>query len=176
MLHPRPSSNSRFARSPTPAPSHQTREPDAMKRRVVLVSCLLAGALAACDPPKEARQEAPPRPVLVAAVHYQPRERAQALPGVVKARTESELAFRVGGRLEVRLVDAGAFVKKGEPLAYLDKSDFQLQLEQSEAELSAAQASLAQAEAEEKRVTSLTRQGWSASADFDRAKMLADQS
>ena len=83
-----------------------------MKRRVVLVSCLLAGALAACDAPKQARQEAPPRPVLVAAVHYQPRERAQALPGVVKARTESELAFRVGGRLEVRLVDSGAFVRK----------------------------------------------------------------
>ena len=109
-----------------------------MKRRVVLVSCLLAGALAACDPPKQARQEAPPRPVLVAAVHYEPRERAQALPGVVKARTESELAFRVGGRLEVRLVDAGAFVRKGETLAFLDRSDFQLQLEQAQAELASA--------------------------------------
>ena len=130
-----------------------------MKRRVVLVSCLLAGALAACDPPKQARQEAPPRPVLVAAVHYQPRERAQALPGVVKARTESELAFRVGGRLEVRLVDTGAFVRKGETLAFLDRSDFQLQLEQAQAELASARAALVQAEAEEKRITSLDAPG-----------------
>ena len=146
-----------------------------MKRRVALVGCLLAGALAACNAPKQARQDAPLRPVLVAAVHYQPRERALALPGVVKARTESELAFRVGGRLDVRVVDAGAFVKKGEALAYLDKSDFQLQLEQAQAELAAARAALVQAEAEEKRVTSLTRQGWSASADFDKAKSNADQ-
>ena len=146
-----------------------------MKRRVVLVSCLLAGALAACDPPKQARQEAPPRPVLVAAVHYQPRERAQALPGVVKARTESELAFRVGGRLEVRLVDSGAFARKGETLAFLDRSDFQLQLEQAQAELASARAALVQSEAEEKRITSLTRQGWSANADFDKAKSTADQ-
>jgi multidrug efflux pump subunit AcrA (membrane-fusion protein) len=146
-----------------------------MKRRVALVSCLLAGALAACDAPKQARQEAPPRPVLVAAVHYQPRERAQALPGVVKARTESELAFRVGGRLEVRLVDSGAFVRKGETLAFLDRSDFQLQLEQAQAELASARAALVQSEAEEKRITSLTRQGWSANADFDKAKSTADQ-
>jgi len=146
-----------------------------MKRRVVLVSCLLAGALAACDATKQVRQEAPPRPVLVAAVHYQPRERAQALPGVIKARTESELGFRVGGRLEVRLVDAGAFVRKGEALAHLDRTDFQLQLEPAQAELAAARAALAQAEAEEKRVTSLTRQGWSANADFDKAKSTADQ-
>jgi RND family efflux transporter MFP subunit len=146
-----------------------------MKRRVVLVSCLLAGALAGCNATKQVRQEAPPRPVLVAAVHYQPRERAQALPGIVKARTESELAFRVGGRLEVRLVDAGAFVRKGEALALLDKSDFQLQLEQAQAEQAAARAALVQAEAEEKRVTALTRQGWSANADFDKAKSAADQ-
>jgi len=146
-----------------------------MKRHVVWIPLLLSVALVGCEPTKQARQEALPRPVLVATVHYEPRERAQALPGIIKARTESELGFRVGGRLDVRLVDAGAFVRKGEPLAYLDKSDFQLQLEQAEAELSAAQATLVQAEAEEKRVTSLTRQGWSASADFDKAKSAADQ-
>ena len=86
-----------------------------MKRQVVWIALPLAIALAGCEPTKQARQEAPPRPVLVATVHYQPRERAQALPGTIKARTESELGFRVGGRLDVRLVDAGAFVRKGEP-------------------------------------------------------------
>jgi len=146
-----------------------------MKRQVVWIALPLAIALAGCEPTKQARQEAPPRPVLVATVHYEPRERAQALPGTIKARTESELGFRVGGRLDVRLVDAGAFVRKGEPLAYLDRNDFQLQVEQAEAELSAARATLVQAEAEEKRVTSLTKQGWSASADFDKAKSTADQ-
>ena len=111
----------------------------------------------------------------MAHVHYEPREQAQALPGIVKARTESELSFRVGGRIERRLVDAGAFVHRGDALAYLDQTDFQLQLEQAQAELASANSVLAQAEAEEKRITSLTRQGWSASADFDKARSAADQ-
>jgi RND family efflux transporter MFP subunit len=146
-----------------------------MKRCVVLVSCLLAGALSACDATKQVRQEAPPRPVLVAAVHYEPRARPQSLPGIIKARTESDLSFRVGGRLDRRLVDAGAFVRKGEPLAYLDESDLKLQLDQAMAEQASARSALVQAEAEEKRITALTRQGWSANADYDKVKSAADQ-
>ena len=146
-----------------------------MKTRAVVLSVLVVGALSACNEPKQAQQEAAPRPVLVASVHYEPRERAQALAGIVKARIESELAFRVGGRIDRRLVDAGAFVTKGEPLATLDESDLKLQLQEAEAEQASARSALAQAEAEEKRVTALARQGWAASADFDKVKSTADQ-
>jgi RND family efflux transporter MFP subunit len=141
-----------------------------MKRHLALGLALATSAAFAAD-----AAERPRLPVLVAHVHYAPREQARALPGVVKARVESELGFRVGGRIERRLVDAGAFVHKGDPLAYLDRTDFQLQLEQAEAELASAHSVLAQVEAEEKRITSLTRQGWSASADFDKAHSAADQ-
>ena len=146
-----------------------------MKTRAVVLSILVAGALGACNEPKQAQQEAAPRPVLVASVHYEPRERAQALAGIVKARIESELAFRVGGRIDRRLVDSGAFVTKGEPLATLDESDLKLQLQEAEAEQASARSALAQAEAEEKRVTALARQGWAASAEFDKVKSTADQ-
>ena len=101
-----------------------------MKPSLVFSSILIAGALLA--PGASAAANAA-QPVLVAKVHYEPREQAQALPGIVKARTESELSFRVGGRIERRVVDAGAFVHKGDALAYLDQTDFQLQLEQAEA-------------------------------------------
>ena len=37
------------------------------------------------------------RPVLVAEAHYAPREQAQVLAGVIKARIESDLAFRIAG-------------------------------------------------------------------------------
>ena len=37
---------------------------------------------------------------------------AATLPGVLKARIESDLSFRVAGRIERRLVDVGAIVKK----------------------------------------------------------------
>ena len=141
----------------------------------IFVLAILAGALGACNAPQQVRQEPQARPVLVALVHFEPRERAEALPGVVKARIESELSFRVGGRIDRRLVDSGAFVHKGEALAVLDETDLGLQRDQAEAELSSARSALVQAEAEEKRITALTRQGWSANADFDRMKSAADQ-
>jgi len=135
----------------------------------------VVAALGACDGEKPAHEVSRDRPVLVARVHYEPRERAEALPGVLKARVESDLSFRVGGRIERRLVDVGAVVKKGDPLAKLDENDLRLQLETAEADEGAAKAALTQSEAEERRVTSLNRQGWVSGSDFDRVKATADQ-
>ena len=146
-----------------------------MKPIAVFAAALGALSLAACNPTKEASKENPARPVLVAQVHYMPREREEALPGVVKARIESDLGFRVGGKIAQRLVDAGALAKRGDPLARLDETDFRLQLEQAEAEQRSAQAALGQAAAEEQRISTLAHQGWSANADLDRVHATADQ-
>lgn len=131
--------------------------------------------LGACNAPSQAQKATPPRPVLVAQVHYAPRARAQVLPGIVKARIESDLSFRVAGKLAERLVDAGAIVHKGEALARLDDTDFRLQVDQAEADYSAAQGALTQTQAEEERVATLKRQGWSAAADVDKTRAAADQ-
>ena len=90
--------------------------------------------LSACNPTHEAERARPPRPVLVTEAHYAPREEAEALAGILKARIESDLAFRVAGKIAVRLVDTGARVKQGDALAGLDDTDFRLQLEEAEAE------------------------------------------
>jgi RND family efflux transporter MFP subunit len=142
----------------------------------------LSGALAAalllagCQQ-KATVAEAPPpsRPVLIAQVHYEPHARVQALPGVLKARIESDLAFRVSGRIERRLVDVGAFVHAGDPLAKLDENDLRLQVESAEADRGSARAALDDAEAEEKRVTTLSKQGWASNSEFDRIRSTADQ-
>ena len=115
------------------------------------------------------------RPVLVAEAHYAPREQAQVLAGVVKARIESDLAFRIAGKMAMRLVDTGAIVHEGDALARLDDADFRLELEEAEAEQNSAKAALVQAEAEERRLTTLSKQGWTANADFDKARSAADQ-
>jgi RND family efflux transporter MFP subunit len=146
-----------------------------VKPLLILASFVSFFALAACGAPKQASEAPPPRPVLVAQVHFAPRERDEALPGVVKARIESDLAFRVAGKIAERLVDAGALVKAGDPLARLDDTDLRLQLDEAEAEKTSAAAALAQAEADERRTTTLTRQGWAASADFDKIRAAADQ-
>jgi RND family efflux transporter MFP subunit len=138
----------------------------------VVILALLTGA---CNQKHEVAKQALPQPVLVAEAHFAPREQAQALAGVVRARIESDLSFRVAGKIAIRFVDTGAVVKEGDPLARLDDTDFRLQLEEAQAELSSASAAQTQAEAEERRLTTLSKQGWTANADFDRAHSAADQ-
>jgi RND family efflux transporter MFP subunit len=66
----------------------------------------------------------------------------QRYSGEVRARIESTVGFRVGGKLAERLVDAGARVKAGQPLARLDPADAQLTAAQAEANRSLASAEL----------------------------------
>src|SRR5580692_1976816 len=146
-----------------------------MRFRSAVLAVLPALILGACNAPPQAKRETPQRPVLVAAVHYAPRAQDRVLPGIVKARIESDLGFRVPGKLAERLVDAGAIVKKGDPLARLDETDFRLQVDQAEADYSSAKGARDQAQAEEQRVETLKRQGWSAAADVDKVKAAADQ-
>lgn len=62
--------------------------------------------------------------------------------GEARARHESQLAFRVGGKLVARLVDPGARVRAGQPLARLDPADLQLSAAQAEANRALAAAEL----------------------------------
>ena len=146
-----------------------------MKSLASLPALAVALLVSACDQKTETSRAAPMRPVLVAEAHYAPREQAQVLSGVVKARVESDLAFRIAGKMATRLVDMGALVHKGDALAELDDADFRLQLEEAQAEQSSAAAALVQAEAEDRRLTTLAKQGWTANADFDKARSAADQ-
>ena len=66
----------------------------------------------------------------------------QRYSGEVRARIESTLGFRVGGKLTARLVDAGARVKAGQALARLDPADAQLTVAQAEANRTLAAAEL----------------------------------
>lgn len=71
-----------------------------------------------------------------------------AYAGEVRAREEAVLSFRIGGKLARRLVDAGAQVRAGQPLAELDAADVRLQSDASRAQLASAQSDLGLARAE----------------------------
>lgn len=71
-----------------------------------------------------------------------------AFAGEVHAREEPALAFRIGGKITRRLVDAGEHVRVGQPLAELDASDVRLQSDAARAQLASAQSDLALARAE----------------------------
>ena len=95
---------------------------------VVLVGIL--GGLHGCREeaaPVADNSEAPARLVLSMEVHPVTRDGA-LFTGVVAARTESELGFRVAGEVIERRVDPGDRVKRGDVLLVLDVDDFELAL------------------------------------------------
>ncbi|WP_278472309.1 efflux RND transporter periplasmic adaptor subunit [Stutzerimonas balearica] len=112
--------------------------------------------------------EQPPRPVMV--VQPQPAaEASEHYPGEVHARYEPELAFRIGGKVVERLVEAGDRVRKDQPLARLDPQDVRLQLEGVRAQLSAAEANLRVAKAEYDRYKALQARQLVSQSQFDSA-------
>src|SRR5215831_2611265 len=135
---------------------------------------LAAGTLAACNQ-ITAEPATPPRPVLVTTVHYQRQSTDRSFVGTVRPRIESDLGFRVTGKVQKRLVEVGAPVVAGQALATLDEVDLKLQAEQSEAELRAATGVLAQAAAAESRAVELKQKGWATQAQVEQAKAAADE-
>lgn len=139
-----------------------------------LLAILPAMALAACDS-TTAQQPPSARPVLVTSVHYGPRVADRSFVGTVRPRIESDLGFRVAGKVSKRLVEVGALIQAGQALATLDEADLNLQAEQAEAELNAATGVVAQASAAETRTKELRQKGWSTDAQLDQAKAAADE-
>lgn len=136
---------------------------------------IAALGLAACERRDQAGDAANDRPVLVA----QPRLAAQSQPrefvATIRPRVESDLGFRVTGKVVKRFVQAGQKVKAGAPLAALDENDLKLQTEQAEAEFSAAKMVLTQALGDEKRALALRKNGWTTDAALDRIRAAAQE-
>jgi len=145
-----------------------------LSKRLPLVPALAALALAGCNE-MSAQPFQPTRPVLVATVHYESQVPDRSFVGTVRPRIEGDLGFRVAGKVSRRLVDVGARVVAGQPLATLDEVDLRLQAEQAEAEYRAATGVLAQARAAEARATDLKQRGWSTQAQLDQANATADE-
>ncbi|WEE77610.1 efflux RND transporter periplasmic adaptor subunit [Comamonas testosteroni] len=94
------------------------------------------------------------------------------LSGTVVPRVESQLAFRVPGRVVNRFADTGASVSKGDVLAQLDETPFQLAVEEASADLAQAQATLARVWRDVERNRGLARTGAIAGADLDALETL----
>ncbi|XQM34098.1 Efflux RND transporter periplasmic adaptor subunit [Cupriavidus sp. H19C3] len=95
-------------------------------RMAVVAATMLATALAVTGcgqstPPAEAV-----RPVRLMQLHPAAGRTAFEFSGEIRPRVESRLGFRVGGKIAARVVDVGATVRKGQPLARLDPTDLAL--------------------------------------------------
>jgi RND family efflux transporter MFP subunit len=133
-------------------------------RSILLLT--LVGSLAGCKPenvPVESRA------VRTVVVDLKPIGDDRQAVGEVKPRYESDLSFRVAGKVLSRLVDVGATVKQGDPLATLDTPDYENRLRSAEADVASAEAALVEAQASEARQAKLLKSGFTPAASYDAA-------
>lgn len=126
----------------------------------------LLTVLAACSKPEPAPE--PIRAVRTQKVSTGSATAQQEYAGDIRARTETRLSFRVGGKLMSRTVNVGDEVKAGQVIAQLDPSDLKLGQDAAAAGLRAAQANWDQASADLKRVQELHGQGFIGGAELER--------
>jgi RND family efflux transporter MFP subunit len=136
--------------------------------RAVQASAWVAAAcaLAACSQP--APPEEPVRSVKVMTVGPQAMVFQNEYAGEVRARSESRLGFRVGGKLVSRSAEVGQRVKAGQALAQLDGADYLLATQAAQAQVQAATTQRDLAAADFKRYTELRSQNFISSAELER--------
>jgi multidrug efflux system membrane fusion protein len=122
--------------------------------------------LVACSKP--AAQEEPIRAVKLQTVGIQTAQATLEYAGEVRARTESRLGFRVGGKLIERPVEVGQRVKAGQLLAQLDPQDLKLAADAARAQAAAARTNRDLAAADFKRYQSLREQNFISGAELER--------
>lgn len=92
------------------------------------------------------------------------------LTGTIKARYQSNVAFRIGGRVTERRVEVGQHVTADQVLATLDPVEQQADVANAQAALASARALEQQAETTFKRQQSLISSGYTTRASFDQAQ------
>ena len=137
-------------------------------RRGFLFSAVAAAVLLSGCKDEEAAPP-PPRPVLSQVVEARPLAGTR-FAGTVQAKVQAALGSRVAGRLVSRPVHVGDLVTKGEVLAVLDATAYELSVRSARAELSSAEATLSSAVAAEERQKTLLQSNTAAQAAVESAE------
>jgi len=114
--------------------------------------------LTGCSRPVERAEEI--RPVRAVVVAEASSKTLIELAGEIQPRYESQLGFRVGGKLITRKVEVGSTVKRGQLLMQLDPLDLQLAQSQAKASVNSAESSLALAKADLDRYRELRQKNF----------------
>jgi multidrug efflux system membrane fusion protein len=133
---------------------------------------LLALTLAACSDQEPAGEDV--RVVRTATVLAGTDASQSDYSGEVRARYESTAAFRIGGRVSQRLVQAGDRVSQGQVLATLDSVDAALNAASARAQLESLRSEYAQTKLDFERATRLFEQRFISQAEFDRDRVQLD--
>ena len=135
-----------------------------MRRLNFLLTGLLAVLLASCNQRVQNIENKPA--VKIDTVLSADKQTALQFPGRVKAAQDISLAFRVSGTIQRMYVNDGAYVRKGQLLAELDPTDYQIQLDAAEAEYQRVKA-------EAERVMALYKENVTTPDANDKARLYA---
>lgn len=149
---------------------YQSVKPARKAGKTALIAIASAVLLAACSKPVEKTEDV--RPVRAIRLAAGNADIAAEFSGDVRARVESRLGFRVGGKIVARKVDVGTIVERGQPLMQLDPQDLKLAQAQANAGLKAAESNRDLARAELKRYQDLREKNFVSQAVLD-AKLTA---
>ncbi len=131
--------------------------------RIVIPSLLLV-LLSGCSKPEPVENdEMVARPVKLMRIQESGEGDWRTFPAQVQASDKTDMAFRVGGEIDRLPIKSGQVVKKGQLLAQLDPTDYQLQLDDRKARLDLATAQF-------KRVETMIENGLASSSQFDQSK------
>ncbi|MFF7706497.1 efflux RND transporter periplasmic adaptor subunit [Pseudomonas sp. NPDC007930] len=133
-------------------------------KRLCLLSLLALAACSKQDPAPE-----PVRPVLTAPVEALGTDQFGRFAGSIEARYQSDIGFRISGRIAQRLVDVGNEVKQGQLLAVLDPTDQQNRVRANQGDLARVEAQWINAQADARRQQALFDRGVGAQAQLDSA-------
>ena len=133
--------------------------------RALSASTLLCLVLASCSRPVEKVEEIRPVRAMVGAAGT--GKTIIELAGEIQPRYESQLGFRVGGKLIARKVEVGTLVKRGQVLMQLDPLDLQLAQSQAKAAVSATESTLALTKADLDRYRELRQKNFVSQALLD---------
>jgi len=144
-----------------------------MKKRLTVAAALalaLTGALAFSLTGRAKTGDKPEtvRPVRVQKIESGPTREVTTFAGEVRARFETPMAFRVPGRIVRRHVDVGTSVRKGDLVAALDHTDYQLSAQNLSAQVASAEADFNFQIAELARGAELLQKGFISKTDYDR--------
>ena len=132
----------------------------------VFAAFAMTALMAACSRPVP--PEEPIRAVKVMTVGVNTFESGYEFAGEVKAKVESRLGFRVGGKIIKRQAELGQRVEAGQVLAQLDPQDYKLAADAARAQLRAAGTNRDLAAADYKRYKELKEQNFISGAELER--------
>lgn len=136
--------------------------------------CLLPLVLGACDTHPNNRDPRMQPPLVRAATADVAVSTHRSFTGVVIARVQSEVGFRVSGKVIERYVDIGQSVRRGQRMMRLDPSDLELQAKAREQAVAAARARATQTADDERRNRDLVSVGAISASTYDRLKSQAE--